>query len=82
MNDDVFRQSWLENLVPTNHLLSVLLQNLQQARVEVSLQLVIVLDSFLLHEGLNRGIAIPLFTFVLVASDVQILVGEERCHLA
>src|SRR5262249_53241502 len=81
MDHDVSRQLGLQDLIPADHLLLMLLQNLQQARVEVRLQSMIVLDALLLHESLNRGIAIPLLAFVLVAADVQVLVREERRHL-
>src|ERR1051325_1161659 len=82
MNYDVLRQFGLQDLVPADHLLSVFLKDLQQARVEVSLQGVVVLDPFLLHEILDRGIAVPLLAFVFVAADMQVLVREERGHLA
>src|SRR5215217_3651544 len=82
MDYDIFRQLRLQDLVPADHLLAMLLQNLQQACVEVSLQRVIVLDPLLLHVSLDRRIAVPLLTFVLVAADVQVVVRKERRHLA
>src|SRR5215213_1662343 len=80
MNHDVLRQAGLKYLIPSNHLLLVLLKDLQQPRVEVSLQRVIVFDPLLLHVSLNRGIAVPLLAFVLIAADVQVVVREERSH--
>src|SRR5829696_822548 len=82
MNHDVFRQLRLKDLVPTDHFLAVLLEYLQQSRVEVSLECVIVFDPFRLHEGLYRGVAVPLFAFVLIAADVHVRVGKKRGHLA
>src|SRR5688500_7562029 len=82
VNHDVFRQLRLQNFVPTDHLLAILLQDLEQARVEVSLERVVVLDPFSFHERLDRRIAVPLLAFVLVTADVHVFVGEERRHLA
>jgi hypothetical protein len=48
VDHDILRQLGLQDLVPANHLLVVLLKNLQQTRVEVSLQRVVVFDPFLL----------------------------------
>src|SRR6185369_8634223 len=36
----------------------------------------------LFHERLDGGIAVPLLALVLVAADVQVVVREERGHLA
>ncbi len=72
----------MQNLVPTDHLLSILLKDLEQTRVEVSLQRVIVLDPFLFHVRLDRRIPVPLFTFVLIATDVKVVVRKQRRHLA
>src|SRR5215203_5590237 len=82
MNSNIFRKSWLKNFIPTDHLLSVLLKDLQQTRVEVSLQRVVIFDPFLLHVGLDFGVPVPLFAFVLIAADVQVIIGKERGHLA
>src|SRR5687767_3535956 len=80
MNHDVLRKFRLQNLVPTNHLLAILLKDLQEARVEVSLQRVVVFDSFLFHKSLNGRVSVPLFPFILVAADVHVCVGKQSCH--
>src|SRR5688572_13355293 len=82
VNHDVFRQFRLQNFVLTDHLLAILLQDLEQARVEVSLERVVVLDPFSFHKRLDRRVAVPLLAFVLVTADVHVLVGEERRHFA
>ena len=79
MNRDVFRQLGLQDLIPTDHLLAVFLKDLQQARVEVSLQGVVVLDPFLFHVRLDCRISVPLLAFVLVAADaVQVEVHHAE----
>src|SRR3984893_11364102 len=41
----------------------------------------IVLNAFVLHEGLYLRIFVPLLAFVLISADVDIRVREKRRHL-
>src|SRR2546423_14244027 len=80
LNHDVFRELRLQDFIPTNHLLSMLLQNLQQPLVKVSLKRGIVLDAFILHEGLDTWIPVPLFALILITANMHVSVGEECRH--
>src|SRR6185295_18897300 len=71
----------MEYFLPANHFLTVLLKNLQDLLIEVSLQRVVVLNPFLFHEGLNLWIAVPLLAFILVAANVHVGVRKQRRHL-
>src|SRR5262245_7398354 len=82
MYDGVLWQFRLQDLIPTNHLLLMLLKDLQQSLVEVSLQRVIVWYCFLLHEGLDARIAVPLLTFIFIATDVHVGIWKQRRHLS
>src|SRR3954463_7656295 len=70
----------MKYLVPADHFLVVLLQDLQDALIEVSLQRVIVFDAFLFHEGLDLRIAIPLLAFIFITADVHVLVRKQPGH--
>src|SRR5258708_6759657 len=69
----------MQDFFPPNPFLSLLLQD---SLIERGLGGVIVFDPFLLNEGLNLRIAIPLFALVLVTADMQVGIREEGSHLA
>src|SRR5437868_3788538 len=71
----------MKYFIPADHFLVVLLQDLQDALIEVSLQRVIVFNVFLFQEGLDLRIAIPLLAFVFITPNVHVLVGKQRGHL-
>src|SRR5436190_5984493 len=71
----------MQYFLPANHLLAMLLQNLQHALIKISLQSVIVLDAFLFHEGLDLQISIPLLAFVFIAPNMHVSVREKPRHL-
>jgi hypothetical protein len=60
----------------------VLLKNLRDAPVEVSLKRALVGEVVLRHEGLNLRVEPPVFARHLVAADVHVGVWKERGHLA
>src|SRR5947207_582405 len=71
----------MQYLFPPNHLLAVLLQDFQNPLIKVCLQSVIVLDTLLLHKGLNLRIAVPLFAFIFVTTDMDVSIRKECGHL-
>src|SRR5437868_4079734 len=82
VDDDVFRHTGREDLIPSDHHLVVLADNLLYASREVGLQRGIIFESMRFHELLNFGVCVPLLAIDLVAADVKIVIGEKLCHFA
>ena len=82
LDHDVLRQVGLQDFVPADHDLAVLLQQLLHALVEVRLQPVRCLQVVLLANAWMRADCVPLLAVDFVAADVEVRVGEERRHLA
>src|SRR5215472_16242522 len=70
----------MQNLVPANHDLVVLVDDLLQFLIEVSLELTIVFDPMFLLELLDRGIPIPLLAINFVSADMKVPVGKQCGH--
>src|SRR5215213_5920434 len=81
MDDYLFWEIRLKDLIPTHHDLSVFLKERQDTFVEIGLQFMIALYPFFLHERLDAGIRIPLLALVLVTADVHVLVGKKYGNL-
>ena len=66
-----------DDLVPADHLLAVLVEEILHLMREPSLQLLFALQPLLAHPTLAVGTLLPVGLFHLVATDVHILIGEE-----
>src|SRR5205809_7711447 len=82
LNLDRFRQFGAQNLIPSDHRLSVLADDLLHALVEVGLQILIRLHAMRAHEIFDFRIRVPLSSVYLVASDMNKLIGETLGHFA
>src|SRR2546427_3937995 len=58
----------------------MLRQNLQQALIEIRLQILVVFHAMSMNEGLDLWIGIPRLAVDLVSADMKIGVGEKRGH--
>src|SRR5499433_3244021 len=70
----------MQNLIPANHDLVVLVDDLLQFLIEVSLELTIVFDPMLLLELLGRKVPVPLLAIDFVSADMEVLVGKQFGH--
>src|ERR1700679_2868195 len=59
----------------------MLLHYRQQPLVEIRLQIVLGLESFLLHEGLNRCTGLPSRAIYLIAANMEVRIREDLPHL-
>src|SRR5215469_5113521 len=70
----------MQNLIPANHDLVVLVDDLLQFLIEVSLELTIVFDPMFLLELLGRKVPVPLLAIDFVSADMEVLVGKQCGH--
>src|SRR5260370_26978412 len=71
----------MQYLVPPEHQLVVLGQNLLQALIVVGLQILIILHAMGMDESLDLRIGVPKLAIDLVSANVEVSVGEELRHL-
>ena len=71
----------MQNFIPAHHDLAVLLHDLLQTLVEISLQVMIVLQVMLELEFLDFGVPVPGFSVHFISADVEVLVREQMGHL-
>ena len=82
LDDDVFGEAGVEDFIPADHVLLILLHDGEEALVEVDLERVGVLEVVGAHEGDDAGVGLPLLAVALVASYVEVGIGEEAGHFA
>ena len=70
----------MQDFVPAHHDLVILRDDLLQALVEISLQVLIVFHPVSMNECLNFRIGVPLLAVDFVASDVEVGVGKKLRH--
>jgi hypothetical protein len=76
LNEDVARKILVKDFVPARHLLALLIQDRQNAFIEVRLQSRLIAEVLLLNERMDPGILLPVFVSDLVATNVQVLIRE------
>jgi hypothetical protein len=72
----------MQDLVPSHHVLAVLLQNLEQPLVEINLQPVRPIQLMLFRERLDSFRILPLLPVHLIAANMHVRIGKQRRHLA
>ena len=72
----------MQYLIPADHGLAVLGENLAHSLGEISLQFVLIFKPPLLHEGLYPAIPGPLRAVNLVAASVEVRIGKKRADFA
>ena len=72
----------MEDLLPSDRLLPVLLEDGDHAFIEVDLEVLIRLHAVALLEGRHGRARVPLLAVDFVAPDVEIGVRKQRGHLA
>ncbi len=82
LDGDVFRQTRIQNFVPANHALAMLLNDGLEPLVEIGLQRLVALDAVRAHELLNLLVRVPLLAVHLVASNMKKLIGKKSSHLS
>src|SRR5579872_85948 len=83
LDQNIFRKIGIHDLVPTLHVLAVLLDDLLKALIEVRLQLVVVLEIVLFLEVGDVYALVPLGPLGhFIAADVEVLIGKQRGHFA
>ena len=70
----------MHDLVPADHLLSILGEDLLQAAIEERLQPMIVFEPLLTNERLDVRVAVPLVAIDLVTTDVKVVVRKQCRH--
>ena len=82
LDQNAFGQIRMVDLIPAHHLPVVFLKDRFQLAVEIRLQRVAVRQLVVAHKLLNGRIRFPLAVVHLIATDVQIGIGEDRRQFA
>lgn len=75
------RDTAFEDLVPADQVTAVFVKPFLYAKHEVALQLVFILQTFVLDTFLTGGADFPAFCRTLVATHMDVLRGEKFDHL-
>ena len=81
LNDDVAGQGRIEDFVPADHAAVQGGEYFQDALIEVSLQRIGVFEVMQAHEGGDTRVGLPVGREGLIASDVDVGIGEDLGHL-
>ena len=82
LDDNVARKGRVENFVPADHVLVKVGENLEDARVEVSLEVRVVFELMRVHESEDARVGLPVGRGGFVTADVDVGVGKDGGHLA